>query len=265
MKKNYLVVLVILLITILMLSFTTCFAKSFTDLDNTHWAFNYVDKLSNNGVINGYEDGTFNPSGTVTRAEFIKLIVCTNESLKNAIEKRSSNKVWYKKYTDYANAMGLIPYEYTDEEYTGPISRKEMTRIIEEFSRVDGLYKEKDTLDNDEVKTSLLKLAQKKGYIKGSASLDKFEELWSKISQSRQQELLQEIGKNYQEESLNKYNTDFSDVNDINILDKKSIYIAKELKIINGYEDNTFRPDAFMTRAEVSVVIYNYLSLLEKR
>lgn len=38
------------------------------------WAVPYVDRCVDAGVIKGYEDGTFRPQKTVTRAEFCKLI-----------------------------------------------------------------------------------------------------------------------------------------------------------------------------------------------
>lgn len=45
-------------------------AKTFTDLPNTHWGFNYVSTLAANNVTSGYPDGTFGISGKVTRQHF---------------------------------------------------------------------------------------------------------------------------------------------------------------------------------------------------
>ena len=63
---------------ILCLTFLACsltaFAASFTDFDDSHWAASYVNELVADGTINGFEDGSFRPSGTVTRAEFVKMI-----------------------------------------------------------------------------------------------------------------------------------------------------------------------------------------------
>ena len=49
-------------------------ATTFSDLSKEHWAYNNVMTLLNEGTVNGYEDGTFRPSKTVTRAEFVKMI-----------------------------------------------------------------------------------------------------------------------------------------------------------------------------------------------
>ena len=51
------------------------YAISFKDINSSHWAYKYVIELSANKVINGYTDGTFKPESTITRAEFIKLVV----------------------------------------------------------------------------------------------------------------------------------------------------------------------------------------------
>ena len=48
--------------------------KTFSDLPASHWAYASINTLVDDGTINGYEDGTFKPEGTVTRAEFVKMI-----------------------------------------------------------------------------------------------------------------------------------------------------------------------------------------------
>lgn len=65
-----------LILTLLMLLSVvpTVFAADFSDFGSSHWAYKYVNVLVNDGTINGYADGTFRPEGTVTRAEFVKMI-----------------------------------------------------------------------------------------------------------------------------------------------------------------------------------------------
>lgn len=65
---------ILLSIAILTSVSTAAFAASFSDLPSDHWAAAYVDNLVSNGTINGFEDGTFRPNGTVTRAQFVKMI-----------------------------------------------------------------------------------------------------------------------------------------------------------------------------------------------
>lgn len=47
---------------------------SFTDVDESHWAYNYIMAASENGWVNGYGDGSFNPNGQITRAEAVTIL-----------------------------------------------------------------------------------------------------------------------------------------------------------------------------------------------
>ena len=76
MRKNTLIkrlFVFALSLTLLISSFVVANAISFADIEG-HWAESYINVLISDGTINGYEDGTFRPSGTVTRAEFTKMI-----------------------------------------------------------------------------------------------------------------------------------------------------------------------------------------------
>lgn len=48
--------------------------KLFSDVSTNHYAANAIEKLSKLGVINGYNDGTFRPDASVTRAELTKMV-----------------------------------------------------------------------------------------------------------------------------------------------------------------------------------------------
>ena len=49
--------------------------NDYTDVPADAWYNNAVSTLSNAGVIDGYEDGTFKPDGNITRAEFATIAV----------------------------------------------------------------------------------------------------------------------------------------------------------------------------------------------
>jgi len=71
MKK----LLSIMLILILVFTYHGAFA-AFYDIDNDTfaWSGEAIENLTELGVINGYEDGTFRPNGNITRAEFAKML-----------------------------------------------------------------------------------------------------------------------------------------------------------------------------------------------
>ncbi len=47
----------------------------FRDLPEDHWSYQYVSELVEQGVVNGYPDGTFRPANPVTWGEAFKLIL----------------------------------------------------------------------------------------------------------------------------------------------------------------------------------------------
>ena len=80
-------ILSFILIAAMLLSIVpTVFAAEFSDFNSSHWAYEYVTALVNDGTINGYADGTFRPEGTVTRAEFVKMIGNGPEIRKEAFD-----------------------------------------------------------------------------------------------------------------------------------------------------------------------------------
>ena len=47
----------------------------FSDVDESHWAFNEINKAYRLGIINGYEDGLFRPDSPITLNEAVKVII----------------------------------------------------------------------------------------------------------------------------------------------------------------------------------------------
>lgn len=53
------------------------YSVSYTDVDDSHWGFSYIEAATEAGVITGYEDGTFKPDQAVTRAEALSILLET--------------------------------------------------------------------------------------------------------------------------------------------------------------------------------------------
>ncbi|WP_375514344.1 S-layer homology domain-containing protein [uncultured Nostoc sp.] len=49
-------------------------SKPFRDVEATRWSAAMIDWAKNNGIMQGYSDGTFRPTQTVTRAELITVL-----------------------------------------------------------------------------------------------------------------------------------------------------------------------------------------------
>ena len=64
------------------------FAKTFPDVseDKLPWAASYIDEMSDMGLINGYEDGTFRPLQSVSHQEALALFARAMGSASDANE-----------------------------------------------------------------------------------------------------------------------------------------------------------------------------------
>ena len=83
----------------------------FSDLEVTHWAFDAIDYLANNFILNGYLDATFKPDNNITRAEFAKIIISATDSLSTSATSSFSDvdsNHWSYSYISTAYKLGYI-------------------------------------------------------------------------------------------------------------------------------------------------------------
>jgi len=117
---------------------------SFSDISG-HWAKESIEKAVQKGYVDGYEDGTFKPDQSVSRAEFIKMVAT---ALNLPVRGNTSGSDWYKPYVTVAEADGIhMPKDFADAEWNKPITRQEMARIAVR-SGLEG-YKKSETSDED--------------------------------------------------------------------------------------------------------------------
>jgi len=91
-------------------------ATTFTDVKSTNPYFSAIDWLTQNGVIQGYGDGTFRPNNPVNRAEMLKMIFLADGNEKNAdaamataqLFPDTSSSAWYAKYVALARQRGTV-------------------------------------------------------------------------------------------------------------------------------------------------------------
>ncbi len=77
-----------------MLLSTAAFAQSYPDVPTGHWAYDAVTELTNDGIVQGYPDGTFKGNRNLTRYEFALALRDALKSLKGrmAALEAASNK-----------------------------------------------------------------------------------------------------------------------------------------------------------------------------
>ena len=77
MKKKVLAALLVVCMVASMMLVPAMAADegAFTDVSGDHWASDAIERWAGYGVLNGHDNGTFNPDGPMTRAQFAKFIV----------------------------------------------------------------------------------------------------------------------------------------------------------------------------------------------
>lgn len=100
-------------LTILMTMTPIVYAKEFPDIQKTHLNFIAINYLSNEGILKGYEDGTFKPDKLVNRVEALKVIleeatVKLGEDTSGANFKDTDPTQWYGKYLATAKVLGIV-------------------------------------------------------------------------------------------------------------------------------------------------------------
>jgi len=131
--------------TILIISsiISPSFAISFSDLETSHWAYNNIMLLAEQGVINGYENGTYKPEKSVTRGEFLKLIMVSlyggNEYFKVF---DFSTIHWALSYAMEASNEGYMMSGASVNNLDDAITRKEMIHILAKICTSNGIRKD---------------------------------------------------------------------------------------------------------------------------
>lgn len=108
---------------------------SFTDVPETHWAYDNIMRITELGGFTGYEDGTFKPDNQITHEEFLTVVMkLTYNGDVNAAPASALSDGW----ADWAKATlnaavdaGIVTSEDTDLlAVNTPITRAEMAKII---------------------------------------------------------------------------------------------------------------------------------------
>jgi len=123
MKK---IISLILVLSMLIVVMPSTYAAGFSDFDASHWAYEYVNTLVNDGTINGYTDGTFRPTGVVTRAEFVKMIGEGPEVRDTSFDDVPASHWAYK----YIMSSGLNPAYDNMFMPSQPITRGEVAELL---------------------------------------------------------------------------------------------------------------------------------------
>lgn len=124
MKKR---IIATLALSAVLLAPTNIFAKTFKDVNNDDWYYGVVSELTDEGIINGYEDNTFRPNKSVTLAEFLTLM--NNTIGEKQAPNTDPNDNWFQPTFDELVSKGLDIVDYIqDPDYD--ITRNDMAEYL---------------------------------------------------------------------------------------------------------------------------------------
>lgn len=121
-------------------AFNVSAANPFADVDTSSWAYQAVSQLSDQGVVDGYPDGTFKGDKNVSRYELAQIIarlMAKEESLNDS--QRATVQKLSAEYADELQSLGVRVKEL--EKKTGNLSN--ITEIrVQDVPRYDNVYKD---------------------------------------------------------------------------------------------------------------------------
>ncbi len=153
---------------------TVCAGAAFTDQSDIKVDSRVIDTLVEKNVIKGYENGSFQPNETVSRAEMAKMIYVlrTNGGTDAATyaEKMSTNfndvnNHWASGYIKYCYAYGIVAGKSsTVFAPNAPVTTVEAAKMLLVYSGVDAAQ---SGLTGAQWKANTMKLADQDGLLKG--------------------------------------------------------------------------------------------------
>jgi hypothetical protein len=202
-------------------------AANFADVKG-HWAEDVINKLADEGVVHGFTDDEFNPDGTVTRAEFLKMALAAGEIDETEYRDGECLDVvssdWFAPYVQSALDKGLIPENMIKDYSVEIVEYENGTKAV-----YGGSFDASKPIKREEMAYIAQSVYQ---YGLGADDLDKLEV---------------------------PSDLPFEDVSTISIWAIDGIRHAYANDLVSGMDDGTFCPQATATRAQAAVIINNIL------
>lgn len=225
---------IIILALAMSLVSNTVFAVSFTDIEN-HWAKDSITTLADKGIVNGVTDTEYMPDGTVTRVQYLKMIMETvglpQKPVRDGECLDAGIYDWYAGYLQGALDCGLIPKD-----------------MVEDYSE-DVIY----TVDENG-KATETKVAYA-GKFNGNTPITREE---MAVLTEYMYQYTRTILTNPKETDVK--DTKFADNDEISEWAKASVNRAVADGFMDGMDSNMFNPKDTATRAQAATVILRVLN-----
>lgn len=216
-----------IIISLFMLN-TAVYAAGFVDTKD-HWAENTINRLVDRGIVNGVDASHFNPNGTVTRAEYLKMMMgltgIGTVPYRQGECLDATARDWYAVYLQSALDKGLIP--------------KEMIAS----------YKANVTVTTDE-NGNTVSSVKYTGAFNGNLPIEREE--MAALSMHLYQYVL---NAKTMQGMAEPEGVDFPDMDEISVWAQPSVRLAVAAGFIEGMDDGTFQPRETATRAQAATIL----------
>ncbi|KPV60423.1 hypothetical protein QJ48_05720 [Paenibacillus sp. A3] len=114
----------------------------FQDIDNVTWAQNSIINAYQMQVVDGVSEDRFDPESSVTWAQFVKMIVMTDNP---AYRPGAPSEQWWEPYVNEAQkSKGFVDGSLSKEALDRPITRLDIARIVARLLDTSLRFKEVD-------------------------------------------------------------------------------------------------------------------------
>lgn len=211
--KKWMASLLTLLLFVTAIPFAHAAQTTFSDVPRSHWAYEAISQMADQGIISGYNDGTFRPDNRISRAEFAKIMIAAA-----GIDLGFARNVTQTFEDVDRDHWAFLYVERAKNYLTGYKSGKRY------------YYKPNEYAVREDIAVALVRLM---GYDQ---------------SKTAKTSLLDR----------------FRDKNDISKELRPYIAIAVDTDLIKGFNDQTFRPQDAITRAEAATLLYRAKGKLDE-
>ena len=114
--------------------------SGYNDVDDSHWASEAITVLSSRGVLSGYGNGDFRPENSVTRAEFLTMLLRAFDLTDGAADggfTDTAEDAWYYRYAAAGKKYGVTGgYEDGSFRAENSVTRQEAACMLVNASNV---------------------------------------------------------------------------------------------------------------------------------
>lgn len=105
------------------------YSGGFNDISPKEWYYNNVAYVYETGIMDGKSSGRFDPNGTITVAETIKIAAAVRATATGSLSQITKSSPWYQTYYDYQKRYTDIDFSKW-QEIDRPVRRDEFTHLM---------------------------------------------------------------------------------------------------------------------------------------